>query len=438
MSENGLISSPWKRLVRLAGLAGKVGASMTGQKLLSLAMPSSRERRQTENLVKNASRLVETLGELKGAAMKVGQMLSLHETVLPPEVAAVLRTLQKQAPHIPFALVKARLAEEIPDRDRIFASIEEEAFASASIGQVHRATLRDGRKVAIKIQYPGIDKVVEADLSNLRRVLKSLVTRIVDINFDTVWIELRARLREELDYLNEAANIRRMAELHSGIPEIVIPRVIDEATTRTVLTMEYVPGIPPDEACSDEYPQGLKDCWGKVLFEFLLRGLLVHRVLHADPNLANFAFLANGAVIVYDFGCVKEVPARITRGYRDLSRAALYAKRDEIPSILAKMGIHKKDGEPLPAEMVDPYLDLVLELLEPDENYRFGENDRVYQRLFDLGWSNIGNLPGIQFPRDIIFINRTVGGHFGNLSRLHAAGPWRDSLEGFCEKARGR
>jgi predicted unusual protein kinase regulating ubiquinone biosynthesis (AarF/ABC1/UbiB family) len=123
-----------------------------------------REALRTADLVKNAQRLVATLGEMKGAAMKVGQMLSLQDAFLPPEVAVVLRSLQGETPSLPLDMVEAQLAEELGDPLQIFASFEPEAFAAASIGQVHRAVLRDGRRVAVKIQYPHIDRIVEADL----------------------------------------------------------------------------------------------------------------------------------------------------------------------------------------------------------------------------------------------------------------------------------
>jgi predicted unusual protein kinase regulating ubiquinone biosynthesis (AarF/ABC1/UbiB family) len=409
---------------------------VVGTRLVTLGRSDAeRDVRRTGNLVSNAVRIVSTLGELKGAAMKVGQMLSLHDTILPPEVAAVLRTLQKQAPRIPFEVVQEELETQLPEFGRIFASIEPEAFAAASIGQVHRGVLRDGRRVAVKVQYPLIDRIVEADLANLRRVLQALFALVTDLDFKPVWGELRSRLREELDYLHEADNMRRMAALHAEVPEIVIPRVVDEATTRAVLTMEYVEGIPPDEACSDRYDQGLKDRWGVVLFDFFLRGLLDHRFLHADPNLANFAFKADGRVVVYDFGCVKEVPARLARGYRDVCRAALAGRREQVPAALAAMGLDLDGGEPLGASLIDPYLDLVLDLLREAGPYRFGEDDRIYRRFLELAWANLGSASEIRFPHDIVFVNRTVVGHFGNLSRLKAAGPWRQHLAQFVHRA---
>jgi len=420
------------RLFELGGLAVRAGASTVASRLAGIGRTApTREALRSADLVKNAHRLVATLGDMKGAAMKVGQMLSLHDAFLPPEVAVVLRALQKVTPSLPLEMVEDQLAEELGDPLQIFTSFEPEAFAAASIGQVHRAVLRDGRTVAVKIQYPDIDRIVEADLGNLHRVLKSVVALVSNLDVEPIWLELRARLREELDYLHEAERIRRMVELHAGVPEIVIPRVVEEASTRRVLTTEYAEGLSPDEACSAATPQELKDRWGLVLFDFFLRGILEHRLLHADPNLANFAFRTDGRIVVYDFGCVKEIPLRLARGYRDLSRIVLDGRTEELPRLLKRMGMHRADGGPIQDELIAPYLGLVVELLRPAPPYRFGADESVYSRLFAAARSSLTDAPDIRFPRDIVFINRTVLGHFGNLARLHAAGPWRERLERF-------
>jgi len=427
---NGPVTSPIARLLRLGGLVGRVGASVAFEQLLSLVrFGPSRQVRQIENLVLNAGRIVLELGELKGAAMKVGQMLSLQDSLLPREVAEVLRPLQSQAPPIRFEVVKQQMDSELPGWRKTIKRLEPNAIAAASIGQVHRGVLADGRPVAVKIQYPGIDAIIEADLVNLRRLLKSLFALFTDADFGPIWLEVRDRLREELDYVNEADNIRRMSELWADSGDVVIPAVIDEASSRRVLTMEYVAGFTPDEACAGERPQALRDRWGAVLFDFLLRGLFEHRMIHADPNLSNFSFLSDGRVVVYDFGCVKSVPKTIANGYRALSRAALDGRRGDIPSLLASMGICTANGEPLSEELVAPALDLVLEMLDDQRPYRFGLDDQVLRRLLEAQASRFGEVKALRFPHHIVFINRTVAGHFGNLSRLRAAAPWRRMLE---------
>jgi len=420
-----MITSALRRFVKLGGLAGRVGASVIGSQILEVARSGpSKQIRKTENLVHNAARIVETLGEMKGAAMKIGQMLSLHDGMLPPEVAEVLRGLQQEAPKVPAEVMELEIRGALDDFDDLFESLDFEAFAAASIGQVHRGRLRDGRDVAVKIQYPLIDHIVEADLKNLKTLVRTLLGMISDIDFDPIWSELNDRLMEELDYNREAANIRRMAEIHRDVPDIVIPKVVDEATARTVLTLEYLPGLSSAEACASR--QELRDRWGVVLAEFLLRGLLEHRFLHADPNLANFAFLDDGRVVVYDFGSVKEVPSEMAVRYAELLVATAHKRGDEIPIILKKMGIFMKDGSLMPSGAIEPYLEIFSEVLRDEPPYTFGEDPDIYRRVFDVGMDSWQYSKDMQFPEDAIFINRSLGGHFGNLARLGATGPWRD------------
>ena len=433
MADEEMITSAMRRFVKLGGLAGRVGASVVGNQVLDVARTGpGKQVKKTENLVRNAMRIVETLGEMKGAAMKVGQMLSLHEGMLPPEVAEVLRGLQKEAPRVPAEVMEYEIRGALENYEDLFESLDLEAFAAASIGQVHRGRLRDGRDVAVKIQYPLIDHIVKADLKNLKTLVRALLALVTEVEFEPIWSELRDRLLEELDYTHEAANIHRMTELHAGVPEIVIPRVVEEASSRSVLTMEFVDGISPSEACSDRYDQDLKDRWGIVLAEFVLRGLLHDRFLHADPNLANFAFLEDGRVVVYDFGCVKRVPRVIASSYAELLVAAAEGRGAEIPDILQRMGMSMNDGSALPAEVIDPYVETFGEVLRASPVYTFGDNEDLYRRIFDLGMRNWQRSTDMRFPEDAIFIDRALGGHFGNLSRLRATGPWRDLVLRFA------
>jgi len=219
------------------------------------------------------------------------------------------------------------------------------------------------------------------------------------------------------------------------VPEIVIPRVVREATARRVLTAEYAGGLGPDEATAASVPAELRDRWGQVLFDFVLRGLYVHRWMHADPNLANFAFRADGRVVVYDFGCVKEVPLSVAQGYARLAQDALLSDGAEIPALLRDLGVFRGEGELLAPEVITPYLAIFAEIFRAAPLYRFGEGENVYQRLLDLGWSNVDQVSDLQIPANLVFINRTLGGLFGNLVRLRAAGPWRERGLAFAATA---
>ncbi len=421
-----LPTSSVRRVARLGSLVGRVGASVLSERTASLVRSGPvKELKRTENLVRNAIRVVETLGTMKGAAMKVGQMLSLYEGLLPDEVGEVLRTLQGQAPRVPSEVMRYEVEEQLgAPIDELFAEFDDDAFAAASIGQVHHARLADGRAVAVKVQYPMIREVVQADLDNLRVLLKALFSMVFDADFAPLWSEMRDRLLEELDYEHEADNMRRLAELEADRPEIVIPRVIGERSTSRVLTMERVDGIDPAAACSDAFPQELKDRWGQTLFEFQMRGLYRHRELHADPNLANFAFREDGSIVVYDFGCLKRVPRALAESYAALVTAVMEDRRQAIPGVLAGLGLTRGDGSPLQLELIDPYVDLFAELLRDEPVYRFGEDERLFDRVMELGMANWRHATDLRFPQEVIFVDRSIAGHFGNLMRLRAAGPW--------------
>lgn len=428
MSDDPVLRSALGRFLKLSGLAGRVGVSVLADRAVGLATSGPRkEAARARNLVRNAARIADTLGEMKGAAMKVGQMLSLHEDLLPEEASVALRALQREAPRVPPEVMRYELEGAFKRPvEELFSEFETEAWAAASIGQVHRGRMPDGRAVAIKIQYPLIDQIVQADLKNLKRLLGSLVGLVLDLDFEPIWREVRERLLEELDYEHEADNLRRMAALHADVPEIVIPGVVDERSCRRVLTMELVDGISPDRACSDEFTPELRDRWGAVLLEFQLRGLLEHRFLHSDPNVANFAFRPDGRVVVYDFGSVKRIPREIAAGYKGILQVGLDRDKEALPRAAAALGLLRSDGAPIEREILDPYFDLFAEILRPDPPYVFGEDEDLYDKLLELGLANWSRARHLEFPEDIVFIDRSLAGHLGNLMRLGASGPWRD------------
>ena len=427
--ESDLITSAVGRLFKLGGVATQVGMSLAAQQATSFFFSDPiAQARKTEKFILNAIRVTEALGELKGAAMKVGQMLSVHEGLMPPEVNAVLRSLQKDAPKVPFEQMEAVLRAELPEYDTLFESLERVPIAAASIGQVYRGRLADGRDVAVKVQYPEIDQVVRSDLKNLKKLFSSLIAMVAEVEFDEIWEELKARLLEELDYNNEARNIERMMSLHADIPEVIVPGVIRAASSQRVLTMDYVPGITPDEACSERYPQNLKDLWGARLLEFLIRGLLEHRFLHADPNFANYAFREHGELVVYDHGCMKEIPEALAEQYRRVLATLMEGDLEALPLRLYEMGIYKrKSNQPVPRAVLDPLASEALLIVGP-EPFRFSNESEIYEIAFDVKGTHLRELTDVGLPPDMVMVNRSLGGVFGNLCRLEASGAWRQLL----------
>ncbi len=429
MADDELDTTPLTRMLKLGSLAGRVGASMAGNAVSNVFRSlEGRDIQRSRNQVRNALRVVETLGRMKGVPMKIGQMLSLHEHMLPREVAEILRSLQQNAPAVPFEQLLEVIRRETGKDFARVDHIEPEPWAAASIGQIHRATLKDGREVVFKVQYPGIDRVIEADMKNLKGVMKLLFSLFTRMDTGPVWAELNDRLLEELDYLKEADNLRRMAELAAGQPGIVMPVVIEELTGRHVLCMSFEPSLSPDEACSGDWPAALRDQWGQAIFEFIIQGLLRHRFIHADPNLANFGFRDDGTVVVYDFGCMKEVPAVLSHSYSLLARAVLDGRYEDVQQTLYRVGVHKISGEPMSLHMLRDIATIVRRPFEDEEGYRFGSDSTLYKDLQNVAVTHWQESMGMTFPHDVVFVDRTLSGHFGNLMRLGSGGPWRRML----------
>ena len=379
-------------------------------------------------MLRNAARVTETLGKLKGLPMKLGQMISLHEGLLPPEVVQVLSALQAKAPSVPFETLREHMRAEIGDNFDLIEHLDPEPYASASIGQVHRARLKDGRDVVLKSQYPGIDKVIEADMKNLRGLLTSLFSMFTKANLEPVWEELHTILLQELDYELEARHIARMRENFADESSLVLPVVIPELTSRRVICMEFLAGISPEDACSEEYPAELRNKWGLALAELTLQSFLKHRFLHADPNFANFAFTADGRVIMYDFGCIKEIPEQVAEGYGMAARSLVAGDFNGIGEHLRRMGIRRLNGDALPEHILQDYGRVLAEPFRESPPYTFGEDADLYERLMELGRLHWMEGMDMEIPRHVIFIDRTINGHLGNLCKLRSTGPWRDIL----------
>jgi predicted unusual protein kinase regulating ubiquinone biosynthesis (AarF/ABC1/UbiB family) len=427
-----LNTSPLGRLLRIGTLATRVTTSVAVEQVLGFALASPVAKlRRTENFALNAMRVSEALGEMKGAAMKLGQMLSVHEGLLPPEVCQALQSLQRDAPAVPYARMRAVLEAEVPGGLARFSELATEPLAAASIGQVYRGRLTDGREVAVKVQYPDIDRVVAADLKNLKKLVGSLVAMFVDIDFEPFWREMRERLLEELDYRQEAQNIGRMGTLYADDPAIIVPEVIPEASGQRVLTMAYVPGIDAESACSDRYDAALRDRWGERHLSFVMRGLIEHRFLHADPNFGNYAFREDGAMVVYDHGCVKQVPTAVAAGCARVLEACLAQDLVALPEALHALGVYNRSTGPrVPQHVVAPIGGELLKIVGPTP-YRFSKATTLYETLLDPRGNLLTELSRLELPPELTFVNRTLSGVFGNLCRLRATGQWREVLAPF-------
>lgn len=303
------------RLARLASLGARTGASV----LLSKDGSSA------------AKHAAEVLGTLRGVAAKVGQMASYVDGVVPEEHRAAyetaLRGLRAAAPSSSPEAIRGVVEEDLgAPIDRLFASWEPLPFASASIGQVHRATLDDGRRVAVKVQHPGVARAMESDLDNAG-VLEGMASALGAKRFESkrIFEEIKQRFREELDYALEAERQRAFAALHAGDPTIRIPAIIDHRSTARVLTSELAEGRALEDAAMDDEPA--RRAFAETLWRFVFKGNLVGGMFNADPHPGNYLFQEDGKVVFLDFGCVQLLEGERRAHADELHRAAL--ARDE-------------------------------------------------------------------------------------------------------------
>jgi predicted unusual protein kinase regulating ubiquinone biosynthesis (AarF/ABC1/UbiB family) len=278
-----------------------------------------------------------TLGELKGAAMKLGQIASQYRDVLPPALAEQLAKLQRTAEPLPYAQMRPILdAQWSKAQWLLVGRIEETALASASIGQVHRAELADGRRVVIKIRYPGVAEAVDMDLDNLARLIRMAGKLPVDREgLKSLMQEIRARFVEETDYANERRNLE--AFLQQPMEGVHYPQPIAELCTDGILVLTEIQA--DDVETARHYPQAVRDRIGNRLTDWVIHQLYVMGRLHADPHPGNFGFTKDGGIIVYDFGCVKTISAEMQHGMRGLLAASVAKDWPALHAGLQELGV---------------------------------------------------------------------------------------------------
>jgi predicted unusual protein kinase regulating ubiquinone biosynthesis (AarF/ABC1/UbiB family) len=306
---------PQTRLRRSAKLGTAIGGQATryaGTVAANVARSDEKAHERLENRhLEVALKMAGVLGEMKGAAMKIGQMASFVDAdFLPPEYREIyqeqLAKLRTHAPAMPWDRVQEVLAEEYNDRpESVFAEIEEEAFAAASIGQVHRARLRDGTPVAVKVQYPGIADALESDLANAGILLRLARLLAPGLDARAVASELRERVLEELDYEYEAQNQRAFARAYDGHPFIFVPRVHSRLSRRRVLVSDYVEGRGFDEVKKLE--QDERDIFGEIVFRFCFGSIYHLQHFNADTHPGNYLLMEDGRVAFLDFGMTKRL-----------------------------------------------------------------------------------------------------------------------------------
>lgn len=456
MSDDEVTGSRLKRLARLGWLS-RNAVPMMVRRLRDAGADGLAANPLTARLLDKHGRIAEeafgTLGEMKGVALKLGQMMSYMDGALPaeyqPVYRKVLERLQRAAPAMEWSAVEPVLAADLGSPSEHFADFDPEPFAAASIGQVHRARLHDGRDVAVKVQYPGIDKAMGADLDNARlfeRMIRPMLGVVGDARNRgigrAVLGEVRARLMEELDYEHEARMQHTFRDLLADDPDVHVPEVFFAHSSRRVLTTEYVEGRSlPEVAETDD--QAARDRYGTILTRAVVDCLYRHRVFNADPHPGNYLFPDDGTVVLLDFGCVKQIPPRMNADMKRYLAAAIRAHQTDAPADWDAFdqalveALHLDPDEPVVFRVYREFLLYCLRPLLDDAPFEFTPEytgasiDRVLEAKKELLFAK-GVIPRIPrlppMPADYTFINRLQWGFFSVLTLLRARVNWHRLL----------
>jgi predicted unusual protein kinase regulating ubiquinone biosynthesis (AarF/ABC1/UbiB family) len=301
-----------RRTATVATLAASEAVKQFGTRAANVARgEDAAEQAIARRQLETAKQIVAVLGTMKGAAMKLGQVMSFLDVGLVAEehrdeFQRELAKLRDAAPTVSFKQMRRVVEEDLEEPiDEVFASFQEEPIAAASIGQVYRASLPDGREVAVKVQYPGVAAAVRADLQNLEMIMRLLKRMTPGLDVKAIAEEIRERIGEELDYELEAQNQRSLARIYAGHPFIFVPGVVSELSRERVLVSEFVQGVGFEEL--KRRPQAERDRLGEIVFRFFLGSLYRHRQFSGDPHPGNFLLLADGRVAFLDFGLFKRM-----------------------------------------------------------------------------------------------------------------------------------
>jgi predicted unusual protein kinase regulating ubiquinone biosynthesis (AarF/ABC1/UbiB family) len=359
MADKNLPKSRVQRLARVGTAAASSAVKQTGTRAANLTRSDEKaqkamERRQLET----AKQIVTVLGGMKGAAMKVGQVLSFMDVGIVPEeyreeFQAELAKLRNAAPTVSFGQMKKVIEEDLGEKvSDVFSDFEEEAIAAASIGQVYRAKLRDdGREVAVKVQYPGINEAVKADMKNLGLLLRLVRRMTPQLDVKAVGDEIRERIIEELDYELEASNQRTMARLYRGHPFIVIPDVVTSLSRERVIVTEFVAGEGFEQVRTA--PDAIRDRLGEIVFRFYYGSMFRHGRFSGDPHPGNMILLDDGKVAFLDFGLFKSVTPDITEHELACQRAVVEGDAERLHSLLTELGFIPEPEKLDPQALMD-------------------------------------------------------------------------------------
>ena len=424
-----------KRALQVGSLTTSVGGSYLWHALKGPFQATGKKEQELLDLhLKNALRLVASSRELRGAFMKLVQMLSMRTDILPSEVVSILSVVQSSVPPMDYELIREQIKKELGKYpEQLFEQFDQEAFAAASLGQVHRARLKSGEDVVIKVQYPGVDRTVVQDLKNMKALLRifTMITRdVLRQKFDAseLYREMEERLYEELDYLHEAQNISLFQRLLADDDEVMIPQVYPDFSSRRVLTMDFIDGYKLQDIAAPGVDRALQDWVVIKYFQLTWRQICEFGVLHTDPHPGNFLVTYHPKLAILDFGSVRIFPEEIRKAYFALAKAILVRDEQTMAQCFVSLGYLDPGQDPAPLVRV---MYIMFEGLVDDCEFDPRNFDSVAKtvEITTIGLENrIFNAPGHR-----LFLVRALLGLDGYIHQFGTVTNWhrlfRDCLK---------
>lgn len=395
------------------------------QKSLS---PEERAARYAEQHRRAAERMYRLAVSLEGLLIKTCQFVSSRADVAPPEYIAVLSRLQDQVPPRPLEQIRGVICEELGGTpEELFASFDERSIASASLAQVHRAVTHDGERVAVKVQYPGIDRVVATDLQNLRLLVRILAWLEPNFDFRVVLDEMARYVPRELDFVEEGKSAERIAQIHAHRRDIRVPRVRWDRTARRVITLEYIDGIKISDTAALEAAGIDANEVALIMTEAYCEQILVHGFFHADPHPGNLLVQPGPTVVFLDFGMTKQLPDDFRRNYARLTVAILQQDEQGMVEAFRALGFETKHDDPATLVALGRSF---FEVTGPDGKPYVDADvmPEVNERLSRILHEN----PVTKIPGDVVLIFRVLGLMSGLQKRLESRVSMVDTITPFA------
>lgn len=423
---------PFGRMSRLTGLAtmtAGVAGNMAVKGLSQLGRGQPPMLRDLLLTPGNIGRITDELARMRGAAMKIGQLISMEGgDVLPPELAEIMARLRSGADVMPPAQLKQVLNANWPKGWlRAFERFDVHPIAAASIGQVHRARLRDGRDLAIKVQYPGVAQSIDSDVANVGALIRMSGLLPTGFNLAPYLDEARRQLHEETDYLREARQLQHFRDLLAGDDRYDLPAPVEEWTSQAILAMTYVEGQPIEDLRTA--PQERRDTVSRHLIDLALAEVFRFGRIQSDPNFANFLYNPDsGRIVLLDFGAARRIDSGLSQLYRRLIRAGLEADGQALAAVARDLGFVGPDTPDAHAERILRMMALVFDEIFRHPQFDFAATD-LHLRIQVEGTALAaeGFVPP-QLPMDLLYLQRKAGGMFLLAKRLGARLPLRDML----------